>query len=56
MPMIVDVVNYFEEIDILFCSLCIEIFLVELHVTCVGYSLKHFFKTKKEKQTYLNTK
>ena len=43
MTMIVDVVNYFEEIDIPFCFLCI-IFLVKINVTCGAIFLKPYLR------------
>ena len=49
MTMTVDVVNYFEEIDIPFFFLCIVIFLVKINVTRVvllfkGYFLNTYFE------------
>ena len=43
MTMIVDVVNYFKEIDIPFCPLCIEIFLVKIHGTFVPVFFKAYY-------------
>ena len=43
MTMTVDVVNYFEEIDIPFFFLCIVIFLVKINVTRVAILFKAYF-------------
>ena len=43
MTMTVDVVNYFEEIDIPFFFLCIVIFLVKINVTRVAIFFKAYF-------------
>ena len=42
-------VNYFEEIDIPFFSLCVVEFLVKIHIKCIAIFLKAYFLTLKKK-------